>query len=130
MILGATTAFGTTEPPTNGILPYTDPVPYCIFLVAISFTIACLVIGTSATFIIHRAKAEWFNEVRYPSILCSQGDTRRTVYYRLSNPTSLIQADVHQTDDDGFAISYLGDDDFVIVPALGDCNCVVYHSDW
>ena len=124
------TALCTTQPPTNGILLYADPAPYCLFLVAISFTLGGLIVGTSATFIIHRAKAEWFNEVRYPSVLCSQGDTRRTVYYRLSNPAPLIQADGYQTDDDGFAISYLGDDDFVIVPVLFDCNCDVCRSDW
>ena len=49
--------------------------------------------GSTATFVIHKAKVDWFNEVRYPSVLNFQDDTSRTVYYRLSNVVSLIEAD-------------------------------------
>jgi len=87
------TAFCTTVPPDNSILPYTIVGPYCVLLTAIGFSLGGLIVGSTTVFIIHKAKVDWFNEVRYPSVLCSQDDTRRTVYYRLSDVVSLIQAD-------------------------------------
>jgi hypothetical protein len=48
-------------------------------------------VGSAAAFTFHKARVEWFHEVRYPSIPDFQDDTRRTVYYRLSNVVFLIE---------------------------------------
>ena len=77
----------------HSILPYTIVGPYCLLLAAVGFSLGGLIVGSTTVFIIHKAKVDWFNEVRYPFVLCSQDDTRRTVYYRLSNGVSLIRAD-------------------------------------
>jgi len=83
----------TTVPPDESILPYTKVGPYCVLLTSIGFSLGGLIVGSTTVFIIHKAKVDWLNEVRYTSILCSQDDTRRTACYHLSNAVSLIQAD-------------------------------------
>ena len=57
--------------------------PYCVLLVSVGLSLGGLVVGSTAAFVIHKAKVDWFNEVRYSSILYFQDDTRRTVYCRL-----------------------------------------------
>ena len=67
--------------------------PYCVLLTSVGLSLGGLIVGSTASFVIHKAKVDWFNEVRYLPLLDFQDDTWHTVYYRLSNVMSLIEAD-------------------------------------
>lgn len=51
------------------MLPYTEPVPYIVLLVSVSYSLGGLIVGSAAVFTIHKANPVWFREVRYPSAL-------------------------------------------------------------
>jgi hypothetical protein len=63
LLLTAMTAFCTTEPPGNSILPYTKTGPYVVFLVSIGLSLGGLIVGSASVFAIHKAHVRWFNEV-------------------------------------------------------------------
>jgi hypothetical protein len=77
----------------SSILPYTTPSAYYVLSASVALSLGGLIVGSAAVFAFHKARVDWFQEVRYPSIPDFQVDTRRTVYYRLSNAVFLIEAD-------------------------------------
>jgi len=67
LLLSSVTAFCTTVPPDGAILPYTMTAPYCVLLVSVALALGALIVGSSAVFVIHKAKVEWFNETMMSS---------------------------------------------------------------
>ena len=49
--------------------------PYCVLLASVGLSLGGLIVGSAASFVIHKAKVDWFNEVRYLSLLDPQDDT-------------------------------------------------------
>lgn len=117
------TAFCTTDPSGNAarILPYTAEGPYCVLLTSVALAIGALIMGSTAVFIIHKAKVQWFHEVSYPSVLNCRDDVRyaapvSSTFVLAVRYPSLGRLMEVSTDYDEFAASRLGDDDSVIDP--------------
>ena len=57
------------------MLPFTRVGPYCVLLTSVGLSFGGLIVGSAAVFAIHKAKVDWFNEVRHPPVRDFQDDT-------------------------------------------------------
>ncbi|TFY56364.1 hypothetical protein EVG20_g8953 [Dentipellis fragilis] len=62
LLLGATSAFATTMPPTAGLLNYTERGPYRCILLSFALTLGALVVSSATLFVMTNCPAKWFCE--------------------------------------------------------------------